>query len=118
MWEGRVYFSEADTIRAGRRPEQILIAATLPMPAIIEGLKAQIAELDRRRVGETERRRGALGGKLLIAGTRIPVVSIQRLQQEGADRNEILEIYPDLTADDVDMALAREAPRRRRKHAS
>jgi DNA-binding transcriptional MerR regulator len=118
IWEGRVYFSEAETIRAGRRPEQILIGATVPMPAIVKALHTQIAELDQRRPGETERRRGTLGGKLLIAGTRIPVASVQRLHKDGADLREILAFYPDLTAEDVEAALALEAPPRRRKHAS
>ena len=117
IWEGRVYFTEAETIRAGRRPEQILIGATVPMPAIVEALHTQIAELDQRRVGETERRRGTLGGKLLIAGTRIPVASVQRLHEDGADIREILAFYPDLAPEDVAAALALEAPPRRRTHA-
>jgi len=38
LWEGRVYFSEAETIRAGRQPGQLLISATVPMPAIVKAL--------------------------------------------------------------------------------
>ena len=55
---------------------------------------------------------------MLIAGTRIPVVSVQRLHHDGADPTEILEFYPDLTKEDVKAALALEALTRHRKHGS
>jgi DNA-binding transcriptional MerR regulator len=113
--DGQLYFREAETIRGGRRPSQSIISGTVPLAAIVEELEAQIVKLDRRQPGKLEKRRGALGSKLLIAGTRIPVASVQRLRADGADEDEILSLYPDLTAVDVKAALAVEEPPRRKR---
>jgi DNA-binding transcriptional MerR regulator len=103
--DGLLYFAEADTVREGRRPDQTVVEVTVPVPAIVSALEQQIVELDKRRPGTIERRRGALGSKPVIAGTRIPVASIRRLAADGADEAEILELYPDLTWADVAAAL-------------
>lgn len=107
--DGDLVFVEAGTVRQGRRPEQVVIAVTVPLPAIVEELQEQIARLDVRRVGEVERRRGALGGKPLIAGTRIAVATVQRLVDEGLGADRICELYPDLTAEDISAAVAAKA---------
>jgi DNA-binding transcriptional MerR regulator len=112
VFEGQLHFSEADTIRAGRRPEQILASFVVPVPKIVESLKQQIAQLDERPVGEIERRRGTLGSKPVIKGTRILVASIRRLAEDGLGEAEILEMYPDLRPEDVQAALAWERPPR------
>jgi uncharacterized protein (DUF433 family) len=111
---GRLYFAEADTVREGSRPDQTVVQMTVPVPQIVAGLERRIIEFDRMRPeGKVERRRGALGSKPLIAGTRIPVASIRRLAADGADEAEILEHYPDLTAADVAAALTEDdTPRR------
>jgi DNA-binding transcriptional MerR regulator len=103
--DGKLYFAEAGTVRQGRRPDQTLVEVTVPVPAIVGALEQAIVQLDTRRVGSIERRRGALGSKPVIAGTRIPVSSIRRLAADGADVNEILALYPDLTTADVAAAL-------------
>jgi uncharacterized protein (DUF433 family) len=54
----------------------------------------------------------------VIAGTRITVRSIKNLAGDGATTSQIIELYPDLTADDINAALATELPRRRNKRAS
>ncbi len=103
-----LYFQEADTIRAGRRPEQVLASYVIPVGEIAHGLAGQIAKLRERRPGEIERRRGTLGGQPVIKGTRVTVASIKRLAREGASQAEILEMYPDLKPADVHAALAAE----------
>ncbi len=115
---GRLYFQEAGTIRAGRRPEQVIATFAIPFRAIVHRLESDIARLDRRPLGQIERRRGVLGFKPVIAGTRIPVGSIQRLSRAGASISEIRRLYPDLTGKDVRAALAAESVARPRKRAS
>jgi DNA-binding transcriptional MerR regulator len=111
----RLWFEEADTIREARQPTQTVVSATVPLAAIVADIETQIVQLDRREPGKLEKRRGTLGSKLLIAGTRIPVASVKRLRADGADEAEILRLYPDLTVADVRAALAvEEAPRRKR----
>jgi uncharacterized protein (DUF433 family) len=46
-----------------------------------------------------------LGGKPCIKGTRVSVEFILELVASGACREDILEAYPQLTADDVEEAL-------------
>ena len=45
-------------------------------------------------------------GKPCIKGTRIMVGNVLNLLAHGADLDEVLEGYPDLTREDVDAALA------------
>jgi DNA-binding transcriptional MerR regulator len=114
VWEGRLYFEEAGTIREGRRPDQTVAPSiVVPVGAIVRELDEGIRKLDAREVGKIERRRGVLGSQPVFAGTRIAIASIQRLAQDGADEAEILELYPDLTSADVRAALEQEhTPRR------
>jgi hypothetical protein len=79
VWEGRLYFQESDTVRAGRQPEQLVLGCTVPVPAIVDSLNRQIRKLDERHPGRIEQRRGVLGYKPVFAGTRIPVASVRRL---------------------------------------
>lgn len=72
----------------------------------LEPLKAQLRESLKRtaaEVGQTERRRGAMGSKLLVAGTRIPVSTVQRFLDRGAPIAEILEAYPGLERRDIEV---------------
>jgi DNA-binding transcriptional MerR regulator len=112
-----LFFEEAGTVREARQPAQTIAEVTIPLLEIVRELEAQIVKLDERPHGEIERRRGVLGSKPLIAGTRIPVESIQRLHADGADEAEIRKLYPDLTASDVTAALAEE-PQFRQSRAS
>lgn len=115
---GELFFSEAETWRAGRRPEQVRMTFTVPMPQIVESLEGKIRALDERTPGRVEKRRGTLGSKLVIAGTRIPVASIRRLYEDGLVPEEILKEYPDLTLADVQAALKADPPRRVTSRAS
>ena len=56
-----------------------------------------------------------MGGVPCIRGLRIPVATVVGLVADGTSEAEILESYPDLTADDIHEALrfAAEAVRER-----
>ena len=56
-----------------------------------------------------------MGGVPCIRGLRIPVATVVDMVAEGMTEAEILEAYPDLTADDIHEALkfAAEAVRER-----
>lgn len=114
---GRLYFQEAGTTRAGRRPEQVIATYAVPFRAIVHRLERDIAKLDRRPFGQIERRRGVLGSKPVIAGTRIPVGSIQRLSRAGASINGIRRLYPDLTGKDIRAARTAEVAVREGRRA-
>jgi DNA-binding transcriptional MerR regulator len=120
FWQvgGRLYFEEAGTVREARQPGQTIAGFAVPLREILSELEQGLVKLDSRPQGKVERRRGALGSKPLIAGTRIPVVSIQRLSADGADQREILRLYPDLSPADVRAALAEEPQLRRKSRAS
>jgi len=47
-----------------------------------------------------------MGGKPCIRGTRVTVGTILGLIASGADKEEILRLYPYLEAEDVSAALA------------
>lgn len=47
-----------------------------------------------------------MGGVPCIRSLRIPVATLVKLFAEGADARQILELYPDLTTDDLREALA------------
>lgn len=112
--EGRLYFAEAGTVREGKRPDQTVAEFVIPVEQIVHTLEERISQLaEERRAGGVEKRRGVLGSKAVVAGTRIPVESIQRLRADGADDVEIIELYPDLTRADIDAALSQEQITRR-----
>ncbi len=107
-----------EKLRAGRRPEQVLAGYVVPVPAIVTELEEMIHRLDERPTGVVEKRRGVLGSKPVVAGTRIPVASIRRMAEDGMSAAEILAEYPDLQPDDIEAALAEAPPRRRTSRAS
>lgn len=46
-----------------------------------------------------------MAGKPVVKGTRIPVYLILDIYKDGADREEILEAYPDLEKEDITACL-------------
>ena len=46
-----------------------------------------------------------LGGKPVIAGTRLPVTLILNLLRHGYDEAKIIDAYPNLRVDDIRAAL-------------
>lgn len=98
----RVYFQHDDGTWEGElRPDQLVLREVLDL----EPLRRRIAEGARRDeslAGKVERRRGALGSKPLLAGTRVPVETVQRYLAAGRSIEDVLEAFPVLTATDVE----------------
>ncbi len=104
---GRLWFDEGGLTRAARRPEQIVMPFAIPLRRTVEDLASAILRLDRRPHGVIERRRGVLGYKPVIAGTRITVRAVRDLSKSGIKPSAIISDYfPDLTLGDVEAALA------------
>ncbi len=57
---------------------------------------------------------GKMGGKPCIRGMRITVYDVLDYLASGMSQDEILEGFPDLTADDIQACLAFAASRERR----
>lgn len=97
-----VYFMHDDgTWEGDLNPDQVVIHEVLNL----EPLRARIvagARRDSTLVGRVERRRGAMGSKPVLAGTRVPVATVRRYLEAGRSVEEILASFPSLTALDVE----------------
>ena len=97
----RVFFQTPDGVwEDGRQRDQIVLSGTLDLRILRTRLDGAAARSE-NAVGKTERRRGALGSKPLVAGTRVPVAAVVRYLERGTPVEEILAAYPALTEDDV-----------------
>lgn len=104
---GQLFFQLEDgTWEGGLQPEQIVLHEVLNLVPIRRRIW-QSVQREPSLAGKIERRRGALGSKPVIAGTRIPVETVRRYLEAGRPESEILNAYPDLTPRDVD-AVRRE----------
>jgi DNA-binding transcriptional MerR regulator/uncharacterized protein (DUF433 family) len=83
-------------------PGQMIMEGAVDIQAIRARLHRSTWRGD-DEVGHVEKRRGALGSKELFAGTRIPVAAVRRYLADGADMEEILEAFPALRAEDVEV---------------
>lgn len=98
----QVYFQcEDGTWEGGLRPDQIVLHEVLNLKPIRDRI-AQGVHRDSDQVGRTERRRGAVGNKPVLAGTRIPVDTVRRYLLAGRSNADVLEAYPDLAEADID----------------
>ncbi|WP_185020713.1 DUF433 domain-containing protein [Histidinibacterium lentulum] len=79
----------------------------IPLRVAISDTKRAIEELNHRSHGECGQ---VLSGRFVqnnqpvFEGTRIPVASVKRYLERGYGTDQILEEFPDLTAEDVDAA--------------
>ncbi|HEY7029746.1 MAG TPA: DUF433 domain-containing protein [Thermomicrobiales bacterium] len=85
------------------------------MPVLVERIaqttEAEAATLRQRRpdqIGNVARHRHVAHNSWVIDGTRIPTSAIWHFHEEGYDTDGIIREYPDLTAADVEAALAHE----------
>ena len=97
-----VYFMHEDGSWEGDfRPDQVVIHEVLNLSL----LRSRI-DVGSRRVealsGKVERRRGAMGSKPVLAGTRVPVETVKRYLDAGRTVEPILESFPNLTAKDIE----------------
>jgi uncharacterized protein (DUF433 family) len=97
-----IYFQHSDgTWEYADNPSQIVMWEVLAL----EPLRARIRQAAARRedsVGRIERRRGTLGGKAVVAGTRIPVATIQQYLDRGRSTEQIVAALPGLETEDVE----------------
>jgi uncharacterized protein (DUF433 family) len=97
-----VYFMHEDgSWEGGLRPDQVVIHEVLNL-SLLRGRIAAGTRRDAALSGKVERRRGALGSKPVLAGTRVPVETVKRYLDAGRTVEQILESFPALTAEDVE----------------
>jgi len=99
---GRVYFQHDDgRWESDLHSDQVVIHEVLDL----QPLRARIRDAERRSrdtIGHVEKRRGVLGSKPVIAGTRIPVATVQRFLSSGRTVDDVLRAYPQLERADID----------------
>ena len=86
-----------------------------PLAAELQRAAEQLGQRTPDEFGKIVRRRGVMGGALVLAGTRIPTKAVWSFHEAGYDTAGILEQYPHLTEDDVQAAIAYEAGRRQQR---
>lgn len=97
-----VYFMHEDGSWEGDlRPDQVVIHEVLNL-SLLRSRIAAGARRDEALSGKVERRRGAMGSKPVLAGTRVPVATVRRYLDAGRTIDQILESFPTLTAEDVE----------------
>jgi uncharacterized protein (DUF433 family) len=97
-----IYFQHEDGTWESRvRPDQVVIRQVLKLDRIRSRIR-QANTRDEAAVGHVERRRGTLGGKPVIAGTRIPVATVERYLTDGCTPAEIVTYFPVLRVEDVE----------------
>jgi uncharacterized protein (DUF433 family) len=114
----RVYFMHPDgTWEQDGRPSQAVLEQVLRL----EPLRAKIRAAGTRddaTLGRIESRRGAMGSKPLIAGTRVPVATVRRYLDHGATTEDVLKAFPVLTEADIKAAARRRRVKVRRKRVA
>lgn len=86
-------------------------ALGIPLKTIVADTKRDVRRLQTRdddKVGRIERGRYVSRNAWVVAGTRIPVVSIKRFAEDGFSVEQIMQEYPTLTKADVEAAIAYE----------
>lgn len=104
----KVVFDEPES----GKPREVLSGQFVEEYALIEVIHQTEQEIERLKARDTEEIgkvvniRGLNRGAPTIAGTRIPVISIQRLREDGYAIPAILSEFPRLTRKDVEAALS------------
>lgn len=84
-----------------RDPRQIILSEVLDLRPLRQKLATAAARDRKAARAQSEKRRGALGSKSLVAGTRVPVATVKRLLDHGYSTDEVTAAYPSLTREDV-----------------
>jgi len=83
----------------------------IALKTIIEDTQKDVAKMQRReerKVGHIERSKYVSHNAWVISGTRIPTAAILRFKNAGYSVDQIIEEYPDLTPEDIKVAIAHE----------
>lgn len=92
---------------------QYVVAVVLNdvVQATKEAVKNLHTSRDRSNIGSVEKSKYVVHNAPVLAGTRITVGAIKRFHEAGYSVEQILKEYPDLTAQDISVAIAyREKP--------
>jgi uncharacterized protein (DUF433 family) len=97
-----VYFRHDDgTWEGDLQPDQVVMHEVLSLDPLRRRI-ANGAQRDSGLAGRVERRRGAMGSKPVLAGTRVPVDTVRRYLEAGRTVDQVLESFPTLTAADIE----------------
>lgn len=91
-----------------REPVSGQIVFEIPLQIVrakMESAVARLSERNKSEIGHIERKRNVSHNAAVVAGTRVPVASIQRLYEDGYTAAQIIAEYPSLTETDVEAAL-------------
>jgi len=103
----KVVFQEPGT----DRPQEVVSAQYvmgIELRRVISDTERDVEALRRRtpdEIGHIAKARGVSRNAAVLAGTRIHVASIRRFHEDGFTTAEIIAEYPDLTEDDVLVAI-------------
>jgi uncharacterized protein (DUF433 family) len=102
----RVVFNDPRTLKK-REVVSGQYIIDIPLKVAVEGTRRAIADINQRedQVGHVVRDRFISHYEPVLAGTRIPVAAIKRYAEAGFTVEQIIKEYPDLTIDDVRVAL-------------
>lgn len=101
----KLHFQRPDGQWQDAHSSQLVADVVLPL----EPLRAKVRAATKRdpaSVGRFEKRRGAMGSKELVAGTRVPVATVRRYLDRGVPVTEVLEAFPSLDRKDVEAVRA------------
>lgn len=90
---------------------QVVMEVVLPLERFADELRlaSERDRAKRRQPGRVERRRGRMGSVEVLAGTRVPVATIRRLDAAGWTVARIVDNYPGVTERDITVALKQPA---------
>lgn len=97
----RVHFQDADGRWEDGERSQFVAVEVLNLSLLHERIQRGAAR-EEGTEGRVEKRRGAMGSKQVVAGTRVPVATIQRYLDQGFSVDRILKSFPVLTEQDVE----------------
>lgn len=104
----KVVFEEPES----GRPREVVSGQFVEEYALVRVMEETGREIEQMKarepdeIGNVVQIQGVNRGAPTVAGTRIPVVSIQRLHEDGYSVDQIISEYPRLTKADVKAALA------------
>lgn len=105
----RVIWEDPETALPQEIVSKQYVVPTVSLEAVVADTKRDVDRLlrkrDKSKIGTIERNRYVSHNVPVIAGTRIPVNAIKRFADAGYTVEQIIQEYPDLTAQDVAAAL-------------
>lgn len=102
--DGELYFQDEDGVWEGTtHPGQIVLHQVIDLAPLRAAIRDGV-QRDAAAFGQIERKRGRLGSKPVLAGTRVPVATVKRYLAAGKSDDEILAAFPSLAAPDIEAA--------------